>query len=289
MVGIGWKTSKQTALAQPAELFFRFSFSIDNTPQINYLSRTTFPFTFTLESFFFLCVLLAHRFRISFSFSFPLLFSRLSLLFWRLVTSGKKGRGRRVWRAREKLRILFFWKTSFDRKKTHSLSAHKTSSLHFDTTRIFHRSVWSICVRWPPHRCCLHVDVVVSHPLISLLLSLALHAITFDVVTVPPGVDDALLLFVFTTQTLPIEEKLIFFLSRSVAVITTASESFKTVPLLLLFECCKFLFANDVNFSEPRLRPNFGKMLFSTWSWALRSLPRAHRHAFMKDFLKLSL
>ena len=51
----------------------------------------------------------------------------------------------------------------------------------------------------------------------------------------------------------------------------------------------KLFFAIEVNFSDPRLRPKRGKILFSTWSWAFMSFPLVHKHAFMKDFLKLSL
>lgn len=41
--------------------------------------------------------------------------------------------------------------------------------------------------------------------------------------------------------------------------------------------------------SDPRLRVNFGKKLFSIWSCALMSWPLAQLQAFMKLFLKLSL
>lgn len=122
----------------------------------------------------------------------------------------------------------------------------------------FHRSVWRTWVRWT-------LFIVSLSPFI-LLCSLfsKLQGIVMAVVLM---------------------QTLFLLLSRSRM---TASESFAPqATVVLVF--WKLFFAIEVNFSEPRLRPKRGKMLFSTWSWALMSFPLVHKQAFMNDFLKLSL
>lgn len=117
-----------------------------------------------------------------------------------------------------------------------------------------HRSVCRTLVRWTP-------SAVSLWPLMCSLFAIATSVVC--------------------TQTL-------FLLLSHTSIV--ASESLTpTASPIGLFLWKLLFFATEVNFSEPRLRPKRGKKLFSTCSWVLMSFPLVHRHAFMKDFLKLSL
>lgn len=133
------------------------------------------------------------------------------------------------------------------------------TSLMAESFSNFHRSVWRTGVRWT-------LFFIVSLSPLILLCSLfsELHGNVTAVVL---------------TQTL--------LLLLSWSRITASDSLTPQATVVLVF--WKLFFAIEVNFSEPRLRPKRGKILFSTWSWALMSFPLVHKHAFMKDFLKLSL
>lgn len=126
----------------------------------------------------------------------------------------------------------------------------------------FHRSVWRTGVRW--------TLLIVSLPTPLILLCSLFSELHGGIVVIA----------VVLMQTF------VRLLSWSKI---TASESLTPQATVVVLVFWKLFFAIEVNFSEPRLRPKRGKMLFSTWSWALMSFPLVHKQAFINDFLKLSL